>query len=68
MRQLQEANLPSVRTTIPRLSRTDLKFTIKETEPLKDFYEKKGVLKTVIGQKELKDTTALTAKALGIED
>ena len=40
----------------------------KETEPLKDFYEKKGVLKTVIGQKELKDTTALTAKALGIED
>lgn len=40
----------------------------RETEPLKAFYDEKGVLRTVIGQKELKDTTALTAKALGIED
>lgn len=39
-----------------------------ETEPLKAFYEAKGILKTVVGQQELKDTTALTAKALGIED
>ena len=39
-----------------------------ETEPLKAFYEEKGILRTVVGQKELKDTTALTAKALGIED
>lgn len=40
----------------------------RETEPLKAFYDEKGVLRTVIGQKELKDTTALTAKALGIEN
>lgn len=39
-----------------------------ETEPLKAFYEEKGILRTVVGQKELKDTTALTAKALGIKD
>ena len=39
-----------------------------ETEPLKAFYQEKGILRTVVGQKELKDTTALTAKALGIED
>lgn len=37
-----------------------------ETEPLKDYYEKMGILKTVIGQEELKDTTALTLAALGI--
>lgn len=40
----------------------------RETEPLKAFYDEKGVLRTVIGQKELKDTTALTAKALGIDE
>ena len=39
-----------------------------ETEPLKDFYEKKGILKTVTGQEELADTTRLTLEALGIAD
>ena len=34
------------------------------TEPLKDFYAEKGLLKIVEGQEKLKDTTALTAKAL----
>ena len=34
------------------------------TEPLKDFYEAKGILRTVIGQEEVKDTTALTLEAL----
>ena len=34
------------------------------TEPLKDFYAQKGLLKIVEGQEELEDTTALTAKAL----
>ena len=34
------------------------------TEPLKDYYNKKGKLKIVIGQEEVKDTTALTLKAL----
>lgn len=34
------------------------------TEPLKDFYEAKGLLKIVVGQDKLEDTTALTRKAL----
>ncbi len=38
-----------------------------ETEPLKDYYEKMGILKTVEGQEELSDTTALTLAALGIK-
>ena len=36
----------------------------EQTEPLKDFYEKKGLLKLVVGQEEVADTTALTFKAL----
>lgn len=34
------------------------------TEPLKKFYNDKGRLQTVIGQIEVKDTTALTLKAI----
>lgn len=34
------------------------------TEPLKDFYQKKGLLKLVEGQDKLEDTTALTMAAL----
>lgn len=37
-----------------------------ETEPLKDYYSSKGLLKTVVGQEELSDTTKLTLEALGI--
>lgn len=37
-----------------------------ETEPLKAFYTKKGIVKTVIGQEEVVDTTRLTKSALGI--
>lgn len=36
----------------------------EQTEPLKGFYEQKGLLKTVIGQEKLEDTTALTLAAL----
>ena len=32
----------------------------RDTRPLIDFYDKKGVLKTVIGQEEVADTTKLT--------
>ena len=32
----------------------------KQTAPLIDFYDKKGVLKTVVGQEEVADTTKLT--------
>jgi len=38
----------------------------KETEPLKGFYTKKGVLKTVEGQDKLEKTTSLTRAALGL--
>ena len=35
-----------------------------QTEPLKDYYSKKGILRVVEGQEEVADTTALTLKAL----
>ena len=35
------------------------------TEPLKEFYSKKGLLLTVQGQEEVADTTRLTFEALG---
>lgn len=38
----------------------------KETEPLERYYENKGILKTVIGQEKLEDTTALTFRAIGV--
>ncbi len=38
----------------------------KETEPLKSYYGAKGLVKTVVGQEKLEDTTALTLAALGI--
>lgn len=38
----------------------------KETEPLKGYYAGKGVLKTVVGQEKLEDTTRLTKAALGL--
>lgn len=36
----------------------------EQTEPLKGYYEKKGILRIVEGQEEVADTTALTFKAL----
>lgn len=36
----------------------------EQTEPLKDFYSKKGILRIVEGQEEIADTSALTLKAL----
>ena len=41
-----------------------LKVYHTETEPLKDYYAKQNKLYTVVGQSEIKDTTALTLKAL----
>lgn len=38
----------------------------EQTEPLKGYYEKTGKLKTVEGQEELSDTTALVFQTLGI--
>ena len=39
----------------------------RETEPLKDFYEKRGKLKTAVGQDTIAETTAVVCKALGID-
>ena len=36
----------------------------EKTEPLKDYYDKKGILRNVIGQEKVEDTTELTIKAL----
>ncbi len=36
----------------------------EQTEPLKGFYEKSGKLKVVIGQEDVRDTSALTLAAL----
>lgn len=41
-----------------------LKTYHEQTEPLKGFYEKKGILLVVEGQEEVADTTALTFRAL----
>ena len=37
-----------------------------ETEPLERYYDAKGILKTVVGQEKLEDTTALTFQAIGV--
>lgn len=49
----------------PDVVRSRLEVYHSQTEPLKDFYEKKGLLKIVEGQPKLEDTTALTFRALG---
>lgn len=36
----------------------------EKTEPLKSYYESKGILRNVIGQEKVEDTTALTKAAL----
>ena len=41
-----------------------LKTYHEQTEPLKGYYEKKGILRVVEGQEEVADTTALTLEAL----
>ncbi len=41
-----------------------LKTYHEQTEPIKDFYAQMGLLKIVVGQEKLEDTTALTAAAL----
>lgn len=52
----------------PEVVKSRLETYHSETEPLRDFYAKKGILKTVIGQEELADTTKLTLEALGVSD
>ena len=45
-----------------------LKVYHAQTQPLEDYYAKKGILKMVVGQQELSDTTRLTFEALGISE
>lgn len=51
----------------PEVVKSRLEVYHSETEPLKEYYSKKGILKIVKGQEELADTTALTLAALGIK-
>ncbi|MBR7161260.1 MAG: adenylate kinase [Clostridia bacterium] len=48
----------------PEVIKSRLDIYHEQTEPLKDFYAAKGILKTVIGQEEIEDTTALTIAAV----
>ena len=48
----------------PETVRDRLRVYHEQTEPLKDYYEKTGKLVVVEGQEEVKDTTALTLKAV----
>lgn len=41
-----------------------LKVYHEQTAPLKDFYEKRGKLETVVGQEDVADTSKLTLKAV----
>ena len=50
----------------PEVVKSRLVVYHEETEPLKEFYSEKGLLKTVVGQEQLSDTTKLTFEALGI--
>lgn len=50
----------------PAVVKSRLETYHKETEPLLDYYKKKGIVKTVIGQESLEATTSLTRAALGL--
>ena len=50
----------------PEVVKSRLVVYHNETEPLKEYYGKKGLVKTVNGQEKLEDTTKLTLEALGI--
>lgn len=48
----------------PEVVQSRLQVYHSQTEPLKDYYAARGILKTVEGQERLEDTTALVAAAL----
>jgi adenylate kinase family enzyme len=48
----------------PEVVKSRLVVFHEQTEPLKDFYQEKGLLKLVYGQEILEETTALTMEAL----
>ena len=58
------AELSIRRDDAPEVVQSRLAVYHESTEPLKDFYAKKGVLRLVEGQEKLEDTTTLTLAAL----
>ncbi|MBQ5820785.1 MAG: nucleoside monophosphate kinase, partial [Clostridia bacterium] len=48
----------------PEVVKDRLRVYHEQTEPLKAFYEAKGLLKLVFGQEKIEETTALTVQAL----
>lgn len=51
---------------VPETIQNRLNIYHEQTEPIKKFYEAKGILAVAQGEEELKDTTANVAKALGL--
>ena len=49
----------------PEVVKSRLEVYHNETEPLKDFYEKKGILRIVCGSESLEETSARTLEAIG---
>ena len=54
------------RDDAPEVVKSRLQVYHETTEPLKDFYGAKGILKLIDGQHKVEDTTALVRAALGI--
>ncbi len=61
-----EANLIVRPDDMPEVVLDRLKVYHELTEPLKDYYQSKGILKVVEGQEKVEDTTALTFSAIGV--
>lgn len=55
------------RDDAPEVVASRLEVYHNTTEPLKEFYAQKGILKLVVGQEKVEDTTALTFAALGVD-
>ena len=51
---------------MPEVVLDRLKVYHELTEPLKEYYGEKGILKVVKGQEKVEDTTSLTFKAIGV--
>ena len=51
---------------VPETIQNRLNIYHEQTEPIKKFYEAKGILAVAKGEEELKDTTANVMKALGL--
>ena len=58
------AKLTTRHDDLPEVILSRLKVYHEQTEPVKEFYNSRGKLLTVIGQEKVEDTTALTMKAV----